>query len=240
MRNRGGSRSRPGMTRTIALCLCVAACGSQADGDFQGEVLATLGGSLRSVRASPLPDPEVAVVWTQRSKMGGLVGAEKVSASGLFPQFTIEIFNPPPADILEELDGDLLAAAYVVVGSVDTDYTSYTGWRGVDLDRMLVYLPQPTTPGSTLEGFLHGPQDAGFHIYAVHHLTPEEYQARLDCVNAIPHPGRMLSEHDIYTVCGGAGRDELTATPGDLDTQLDGEIVEDDGVIELINKLPWW
>jgi hypothetical protein len=103
-----------------------------------------------------------------------------------------------------------------------------------------VYLPNDTVPGATLEAFLHGPQQAGFHVYDVHHLTEAERQQRLACVNMIPQNGGMLGTFAIYSQCGGAGRDELDPAPADLDTPFDITIVEDDDILELINNQPQW
>lgn len=229
------------MSRSLCVLLvAVTACDAQVDGDHNGDVLATVQGTLHSARMQTLPDPEVAVVWAARSKMGGVVGAEPVAAEGLFPHFQIAIYSPPPADWTDEFDGDEYGIGFVVVGTSETDFTSRSQWYGVDLARVVVYLPKATQPGSTIEGFLHGPAAAGFHIYSVKRLTEVERQERLACVNMIPHPGRMLDSHDIFTNCRGAGNDELDPTPADLETVLDIEIVEDTDIVDLINSLPRW
>lgn len=229
------------MTRSlVAAVLVLSACDAQVDGDHKGEVLASIEGALRSERTSPLPDPEVAVVWAKASMMNGLVGAERVAAEGLFPQFELSIYNPPPDDMLDDLDGEKYGVALVAVGSEGTDYTVRTDWRGVDFDRVVVYLPEATVPGATLEAFLHGPQTAGFHVYTVHRLTEDERQQRLACVNAIPRNGGMLTTFEIYSQCGGAGRDELDPAAADLGTLFDIAIVEDASIVDLINRSPRW
>ena len=228
---------------SIALGGVLAGCASQVDGDHQGEVLATIQGSLQSMRTEPLPQPEVAVVWAQRSMMGGLVGAETVDAEGLFPNFTLKIFNPPPGDMVDGFDvpaDGRYGVAYVVVARAGADLTDFTQWRGVDLNHLLVYLPQAAEPGSTVAGFLRGPASAGFHIYNVRELTTEEYQARLACITAIPHPDRMLTGHEIYTSCPGTDSDELTLAPGDLATELSIDLIEDSDLVKLINSIPHW
>jgi hypothetical protein len=231
-----------GSPRSIVVIsiLVAAACDAQVDSDYPGPVLATIEGSLRTQRMQSLADPEVAVVWAKLSRMNGLVGADRVAAEGLFPQFRLSIHTPPPDDELDELDGERYGVALVAVGTVGTDYTKQTNWFGVDFERVVVYLPQDTLAGKTLEAFLHGPQSRGFHVYSVHRLTEEERAQRLACVNQIPHPGRMLSMFDIYSRCGGAGRDELNALAADLETRFDIEIVEGDDIVDLINRSPRW
>jgi hypothetical protein len=233
--------SRPfALLSSVALVCLVPACDSQVDGEHQGTVLATIQGSLETHRVSPLPQPEVALVWAQASQMGKLVEAERVSAEGLFPQFKLSIYTPPPDDALDALDGDRFGVGLVVVGTPDTDYTARTGWKGVELQHVVMYLPAEPAEGSTLGGFLHGANTKGFHIFDVKRLTEPERQQRLACVNAIPHNGGMLTQHEIFTQCGGAGNDELTRSATDLDTLLDVAIVEDTGIVDLINSLPHW
>jgi hypothetical protein len=232
----------------IPLTLIFAvACDAQVDGDHKGEVLAEIEGSLTSMRAQPLPSPEVALVWSKLSLMNGIAAAEKVKAEGLFPQFTLSIHSPPPGDLLDppddwlaEWDGQHYGVGLVVVGNEGIDYKIRTDWRGVDFDRVVIYLPEDTVPGGMIEAFLHGPQTEGFHVYTVKRLTEAERQQRLDCVNMIPHQGRMLTYKEMYATCGGAGRDELYPATDDLQTLFDVEVIEDVGIVELINRLPRW
>jgi len=224
----------------LASILAIAACDAQVDSEHKGEVLASIEGSLHSARAQPLPEPEVAVVWAKLSLMNGLAGAERVAAEGLFPQFKLSIYSPPADDEMDDWDGEKYGVGLVVVGSEGTDYSLRTDWRGVDFNRVVVYLPEATKPGKTLEAFLHGPQTAGFHVFDVKRLTEEERQQRLACVNALPMTGHMLTTYEIYANCGGAGRDELTVSTTDLQTLFDIEIIEDAGIVELINRSPQW
>ncbi len=228
------------MRLVLVATLSLAACDAQVDGDHEGEVLASIEGALTSMRQSPLPKPEVAVVWAKLSMMNGLVGAERVAAEGLFPQFRLSIYSPPPDEMLDDLDGELYGVGMVAVGTEGTDYTRRTDWRGVDFGRVVVYLPEDTKPGKTLEAFMHGPQTKGFHVYTVHRLTEEERQQRLACVNMIPPNGGMLTTYEIYSQCGGAGRDELNVAPGDLQEQFDVEVIEDADIVDLINRQPRW
>jgi len=250
----GAVMSRSYVLVSIALVFGLAACDAQVDSEHQGEVLATIRGDLRSARATALADPEVTVVWALRSQMGGFVGAERVEAEGLFPQFTLSLYSPPPDAMIDGFvgeDGKFTASdgrfgiAYIVVGTPEIDYSSVVGWKGVDLDHLLVYLPEAVVEGSTLAGFLRGPASAGFHIYDVRTLTEGERQAHLDCLTEVyraisQREHRMPTQHENFTACPGTDKDDLTLAPSDLDTQLGIEIIEDADIVKLVNTLPHW
>jgi hypothetical protein len=229
-------------TKLLLLTLPLAACASQVDGDHQGEVIATMHGSLSSTRTSPLPDPEVSLVWLKPSEMSRISGAEHVEAEGLVSQFTLSIYSPPPDDILEMhafLENRPVGMGLVVVGSATTDFTSKTEWRGADLDHMVLYFPEAPPADSALTAFLHGPPPtAGFHLYTVTRLTEDERQQRLACVNALPHEGMSFDWAQVYRECRGAGNDELDPAPEDLDTLLAAEVIEDGAIVKLINDMP--
>ena len=228
--------------KLLLMTLPLAACASQVDGDHQGEVIATMRGSLSSTRTSPLPEPEVSLVWLKPSEMSRISGAETVEAEGLVSQFKLSIYSPPPDDILEThafLENRPIGMGLVVVGSTSTDFTDKTQWRGADLDHMLLYFPEAPPADSALTAFLHGPPPtAGFHLYTVKRLTEEERQQRLDCVNALPRDGMTFDWAQVYRECRGAGNDELDPAPDDLDTLLSAEVIEDGAIVKLINDMP--
>lgn len=232
------------MTTKLLLLLAVplAACASQVDGDNQGQVIATMRGALTSTRSSPLPSPEVALVWLKPSQMSEPVGAERVEAKGLLSQFTLSIYSPPPDSMLEmqpEVDSWPVGMGLVVVGNQGADYTDQTQWRGADLDHMLLYFPEAPAADSALTAFLHGPAPTkGFHLYTVTRLTEAERQQRLDCVNALPHSGMSFDYVQVYTQCRGFGNDELDLAPQDMDTLLDAKEIEDGAIVQLINGIP--
>ena len=230
-------------TKLLLLLLPLAACASQVDGDNQGEVIATMRGALTSSRSSPLPSPEVSLVWLKPSEMSRISGAEHVDAKGLISQFTLDIYSPPPDDILETnamLENRPFGMGLVVVGSQGSDFTQMTNWRGADLDHMLLYFPETPPEDSVLTAFLHGPGSPtkGFHLYTVTRLTEAERQQRLDCVNSMPISGMNLDWAAIFRQCRGAGNDELDPAPQDLDTVLSADVIEDGAIVQLINGIP--
>jgi hypothetical protein len=229
-------------TKLLLLLVPLAACASQVDSDNQGEVIATMHGALTSSRTTPLPTPEVELVWLKPSEMSRISGAEHVDAEGLVSQFTIDVYSPPPDDILEmnaTLENIPFGMGLVVVGSAGTDFTEKTSWRGADLDHMLLYFPESPPADSVLTAFLHGQGSPtkGFHLYTVTRLTEAERQQRLACVNSMPN-GMGADWAAIFRNCRGAGNDELDPAPEDLDTLLTANVIEDGAIVQLINDMP--
>jgi len=221
----------------------LAGCTSQADGNYHGQALATLSGTLHSTRSKALEHPQVALVWAEQRMMHEMVGAEKVDAEGLFPQFKLTVYNPPPDEIYDEFDGERYTVGLVAVGTPTSDYTQPTQWYGVDFDRVVVYLPEATKVGGVVEAFLHGPQTAGFHVFTVKRLTEQERQAVLDCINAlpgVPGPGGSLPYREVFEKCGGDSNDELHPVSTDLETPFDLTIVDDQDILTIVNHLPHW
>lgn len=235
------------MTNTVAklsplVLLAAAACDAQVDGDHQGQVLATLEGTMHSATPSPSSVAiDVSVVWVIGSGGTSFVGSDKVEVEGSLPSsFSLSIFTPPTDDVMSDWDGIKFGAALVTVSPAGEDPERWQAWRGVENDRVLVYLPESPPAGSAVAGLLAGTPSAGFHVYDVKRLTEAERQQRLDCSTQLFHSlGYMPSRAEIFAACGGTGSDELTLAADDLDTQLSIEIVDDFGLDEF-NALPRW
>jgi hypothetical protein len=191
---------------------------------------------------SPLPDPEVELVWLLPSQMTRISGAEHVAVDGPVSQFTLDIYRAPPGDILDvnpNLDMPL-GMGLVVVGSAGSDFTDVTTWRGADLDHLVIYFREAPAADGVVTAFVHASTapTRGFHLYTVERLTDAERQQRLACVNAMPHSGMIFNWTAIYRDCGGAGQDELYPAPDDMDTELSPAVIEDGAVVQLINDIP--
>lgn len=229
-------------TKLLLLLVPLAACRSQDDGANQGGVIATMHGALTSMRTSPLPSPEVELVWLLPSQMTQISGAEHVAVDGLVSRFTLAIYRAPPDDLLDMYATfDMpLGMGLVVVGSAGSNFTDVTTWRGADLDHMVIYFPEAPAADGVVTAFVHA-QTAptkGFHLYTVKRLTDAERQQRVACLNAIPRSGMTLNWTAIYRDCGGSGQDELYPAPDDMDTELSPGVIEDGAVVQLINAIP--
>lgn len=235
------------IAKLALLLVPLAACGSHVDrnnpvdGSSPGEVLALMHGALMSIRSTPLPSPEVELVWLKPSEMSRISGAEHVGVTGLVSQFTLEIYSAPPDEMLEAnaiLDYRQIGMGLVIVGSELWDVRDMTTWRGADLDHMLIYFPESPPADSALTAFVHAttPPTAGFHLYTVTRPTEMERQTAKDCSFAAQRSGMDWAA--IFRQCGGAGYDELDPAPGDMDTELSATVIDDDAVMQLVNDIP--
>lgn len=214
----------------------LAACDSQVDGDHQGDALATISGSVRNTRSAPIPDSEVVVVWQNSSGSPDLTGADSVDVAGSFPaQFALSIYTPPDAALLNDWDGVKVGVAYIVAGVPGTDYSDdnavETGLLGMEVDHLLVYVPEAVPAGSQASIILRGTPAAGFHLYSVRKLTEAEQDARAACVDGLG-AGATLSQ--VFTQCGGfSAFDDFVPTATDLATPLSIDLVDDISQIDV-------
>jgi hypothetical protein len=215
----------------------LAACSSQVDGDHQGDALATVKGSVRNARTMTVPSAEVALVWVNSSGSPDLVGGDAVDVAGNFPaEFSLSIYTPPAAELINNWNGVGVGVAYIVAGAEGLDYTDEEaleeGLLGMDVDHLLVYLPAAVPAGSPASIVLRGTPSAGFHIYNVHKLTDAESEARQQCIDALGNP----SAEEMYSQCGGsASFDDFVPSATDLATPLEIELVDDISEIDVPN-----
>jgi hypothetical protein len=219
------------------LVVAVAACGTQVDGDHQGEVLARLQGTMHSSAPSESVQADVSVVWVVGSGGTSFVGADHVEVDGTLPSnFTLKVFTPPTDDMMFDWDGVKFGTAYIASNPPGEDPQAWQGWLGAEMDHVLVYLPVSPPVGSDVAALLRGTPSAGFHLYNVHQITEPERQQRLACYNTLGF-GASLSQ--VFATCGGTANDDLIPADDDLDTQLSIDIVPQFGLDEF-NALPAW
>lgn len=219
-----------------ALCAPLAACDSQVDSTHQGQALAKIGGAVRNARTLPLTSSsEVVVVWQNSSGTPDLVGTESVEVEGSFPaKFTLSIYEPPAATLLNNWNGVRVGVAYIVAGVTGTDYSddnaAEAGLLGMETDHLLVYVPEDVPANSDAALVLRSAPRAGFHVYGVHKLTDAEKDTRAACIDALPDP--TISA--VYTQCGGeASFDDFMPQPTDLATPLNIDLVDDPSQIDV-------
>ena len=51
---------------------------------------------------------------------------------------------------------------------------------------------------------------------------------------------RKATQHQEFVGCPGTDDDDLTLAPDDLATKLGIDVIEDTGIVALINSLPRW
>ncbi len=222
----------------LAALAPLAACASQVDSDHQGEALAEISGSVRNTRSLPIADgSEVVVVWQNSSGSPDLTGADSVEVQGSFPaQFTLSIFEPPADALLNDFNGVKVGVAYIIAGVPGTNWSNddeiESGLLGMDVDHLLVYVPDGVPAGSDATLLLHSAPAPGFHLFGVHKLTDEESAARQECID-------QLAEETldaVYNECGGpASFDDFVPLDTDLATPLDIELIDDPSTIDAPN-----
>lgn len=233
------------------------ACDTQVDGDDQGTVLATLGGTVSSTRAQPT-DADVVVVWRNRRSPGMHRGAV-IPVEGTFPaEFTLSIYEPPPEDLMNSFDqtDSPLGTYYGCAADIDPDaacetkfgvaylfaalpgQTDFT-WPapqalGMDPDHLLVYVPADVPAGSLASKLLHSAPTAGFHVFGVRRLTSAQHAERTACFDTLTENGtREPLLQELYDQCGGLLEvDDLVPLPGDLMTLLGVKLVDDLSTID--------
>jgi hypothetical protein len=226
---------------TPLLLLMVGACDAQVDRDHQGQVLATLEGTMQTSQSPSSAAVDVSVVWVVGSGGTSFVGSDKVEVEGTLPSsFSLSIFTPPPDDLMTDWDGVKFGAAFIAVAPAGEDPEAWQQWRGVENDHVLIYLPQPAPAGSDVAALLHGAASTGFHLYDVRRLSEAERQQRLACFNGLYQSlGREPSLPEVVDACGGTANDDLMLAAADLETQLSIDIVDEFGLDEF-NMLPSW
>lgn len=221
---------------SLAILSSLAACDSQVDGDHQGTPLAQVAGSVRNTRTQPVGDAEVVVVWHNSSGSPDLIAADSVEVEGSFPaQFTLSIYEPPAAALLNDFNGVDVGVAYIVAGQLGADYNDEdgAGILGAEADHLLVYLPEAVPAGSDASYVLRGTPAAGFHVYAMHKLTEQEQLDRQACVDML---GTDPTIPELFEQCGGfQSFDDFVPTETDLATPLDVELIDDLSQLELPN-----
>ncbi|HTL36720.1 MAG TPA: hypothetical protein VL326_26480 [Kofleriaceae bacterium] len=222
----------------LPLLATLAACDSQVDSDHQGTPLAKLTGSVGNTRTLPVTSgAEVVAVWQKSSGSPDLTGVGSVEVEGSFPaQFTLSIYEPPDASLLNDWEGVHVGVALLVAGVPGTDYSNEhaaeAGLLGMEENHLLVYLPQAVPAGSAAAALLHGTPSAGFHLYNVGRISDAEKQQREDCINGLSDP----TVQQIYSQCGGEPYfDDFVPTATDLATQLFIELVDDLSQIDIPN-----
>jgi hypothetical protein len=219
----------------LLVLLGAAACDSQVDSNHHGTALASLSGTVRNTRTKPTDSSEVVVVWENTSGSPDIAGADSVGVDGSFPaQFQLSIYEPPDPRLINNWNGVKVGVAFIVAGVPGTDWSKDTsvmeGMLGMEVDHLLVYLPQDIPAGNDVSYLLRGTPSKGFHIYGVHKLTDAEKATRSACIEALgPRPPIALE----YTQCGGSAIfDDFVPLDTDLATPLNIDLLDDPSTID--------
>lgn len=220
------------------LIACAAACDAQVDADHRGATLAELTGTIRNTRTLPVGEAEVVAFWYVDGPGSDRIGTDAVEVAGSFPaRFTLSVYEPPAADMLNDYPGAQLGVAFLIVALAGTDYTdeeaTRAGLLGMDTEHLLVYAPVDIPAGSVASYMLRGTPPAGFHLYGVHRPTEEERLAREACRETL---GMDPPVSEVFEQCGGFPHfDDFVPLSTDLETPLEIELVDDPSMIQAPN-----
>ncbi len=154
----------------------LAACDPLAGGDYVGEPLFILEGTLSA------PDDRVggvALLWQDPSGAGGPgVETTAVPVALAFPAaFKVSIPAPPPPAVRFELDGISLAEAYVY--AVVDPAAERPEPRGLARTHVVVFAASEVPEGSAAAAYLGGPLAAGYHLRSYAPVATPRAQATL-------------------------------------------------------------
>ncbi len=193
---------------TLSFAISLTACGTQVDGGYHGEPLASVKGTLTSSAATPPTSADVVLYWVADEGMGegDYSVTERASVTGSFPaSFELDVFAPPPARALidvrqrpENRDLELnIGVAYVLAarsgaevgGGEGPDFENVLGGAESNL---LVYLDRDIPADSRIARMLHGVTTQGYHLMRTEPVDPEPHNACIEELN-----GRGLSEEEF-------------------------------------------
>jgi hypothetical protein len=186
------------------MLILVSGCDPQADPDYQGEVLATVQGTIRSELSQPPDSCHVALIWQVTSGSPDYVVGQDVEVRGVFPtSFAIDLYTPPPTESLNNYDGSRVGVALVVVSDrpitdLDLGGDEPDGLLGGCEDYLVIYVENDIQPGTFAECAFGSPLNAGYYLTTVLRTEDPDYQA--ECERRYRQLG--LSPEQIEENCG--------------------------------------
>lgn len=150
----------------LASFALTAGCASQAGPDYEGESLLHVEGNI--VNQGSVAPANVAVVldWvTNAAASPPLVWGTEAKVQGDFPAaFTLDLFTPPPTDLVFDWLGSTtpIGHAGIYVVQVD-DHDEPVATLGKSPDHEILYVPSDVPADSPIGAF-YGPLTAGYHV----------------------------------------------------------------------------
>lgn len=219
----------PGLIISL-VCGLAAACDGVRDSDYQGEVLATLHGTVSMAEgADEIPeDSGVAILWEMFDYVAGLRFADFVEVTGEFPyHFRLDLHQPPDEGLLAEFpDGNATTLGRLYITSPDSldpffGETGYGyGYSACNPDIVIAYIRDDVAPGSAAAAYfgcgLDTPDSppcsaltAGYHVMD---LLQVHYGGEA-CALGLPPEDEWYCEPD-----------DVRLAENDLETEIEIEI----------------
>ena len=194
------------------------ACSAQVEPDYRGEPLAILRGALVTGEQAAPSEVDAALVWVTAEGQEDGWPIARVRVRGEFPaQFTIDVFDPPPASTVLVDQGDALGSApdptaigvLAAVAPNSGERISYDEILGVWLDGGVEYF-QRDANGEAIDFVQSEAERRKIPATQGYHLFRQTSDAQLER-EAFRCQYRDLCRHDVYTGDAGAG---VPARPG--------------------------
>jgi hypothetical protein len=202
------------LTMIATLAVGAAACDAQNDGNYQGEPLTTVRGTIVNGDPSAIPpDAELAIVWTILVDGVDANGkplphsdsvAEKITVSPTFPSsFEFDVHLPPPPDAIRDvygIDTPLAVGSLVVfkkgaVSSGALDEATFQANFLASADKVLLYVPQAVSGWATT--YLGGVSAPGYYLMGTQIIEGDAgLQRYQECQATAPTP-------KLASTCGG-------------------------------------
>lgn len=155
----------------VTAALAAAGCDQPAGPDYEGEVLASLRGTVVDDRSTDTSAAKVVLVWGVDEAPIDRHVATEVPVAGAFPaEFRLDVFEPPPDDALmtpEGVDEPRIGVAYVLVVPEDAETADEAALLGGAEDHVLVYVDRDVVAGTFAADLLHGTPTQGYHLMDV-------------------------------------------------------------------------
>lgn len=215
----------------------IAACDARTDGDYAGEAMFSLRGTVHNRRAATPEDVKLYLLWAG-AQTGNL--AVDLHAKNLeFPaRFKLDVFEPP--DVFGDAPPGSATFAKVVAALPDTDFGGPDDWPldpatpaagivGLDPRTSIYFFTQDVPAGSYMAGYLHQPVRRGFHLVVNRCVGPARQAELTACIAKYPPVPRSFEDTvAILADCGTLWPDSWHEIPaGDLNTEVTVELMDD-------------
>lgn len=147
------------MKRVIVLTAILGpGCGNMASGDYRGEALVSLTGTVQNGQGVTSDEELHAFLFWGDPDHGAVAVAEAL-VEGAFPsEFTLEVYEPPPEEVVDANGGYAIGVIRVQASPGELEEGDVIGFADADL----WYVVDPDAPG--LADTINGPVDAGFTL----------------------------------------------------------------------------
>ncbi len=196
----------------------LAACGSQATPEYRGEPLFHLSGQIAALSSgAAIPAADVALLWNppEDGQLPQGTLATEGTVSGDFSSFAIDLYQPPPSDVLNAsfVAGDdpaaVGASGYVIAVKAGSSLSqaAFTAddpiLIGAVQEVLVAWVDRPLL-ATKLAGWNIAPTQlsAGYHLLHVHQIPEAPSQELIDaCLSTFEGTELQAGDEDPQVRC---------------------------------------